>query len=264
MPHAKQPLSWLKETWNKDNWLLWVLVGIRVWVWVWVWVWGSVLPESGVWSVPLSESELGLGLGLGFDHDDCDGDEKVSTVAMKMMMMMMNFDLKIVGITVANERLSTRVNLDRRGIDLHLVRCLVCDDDLEKEIHIFVHCATVKQTWTDILKCWNLHNLVPFNLFEAITLADQANPTSTLTYLLNNVIQSSIWILWRNRNEITFKNNRSNKDAILNDVKLYSFNWISREGDVFYEEGESDNEGLLVEKAKKPTKMAKKTKASSS
>ncbi|GJS64070.1 RNA-directed DNA polymerase, eukaryota [Tanacetum coccineum] len=53
---------------------------------------------------------------------------------------------------VANERLPTRVNLDRRGIDLHSVRCPVCDDDLETENHIFVHCATAKQIWTDILK----------------------------------------------------------------------------------------------------------------
>ncbi|PWA66455.1 reverse transcriptase domain, Reverse transcriptase zinc-binding domain protein [Artemisia annua] len=41
---------------------------------------------------------------------------------------------------VANERLPTRVNLDKRGIDLHSVRCPVCDDDLEIENHIFVHC----------------------------------------------------------------------------------------------------------------------------
>ncbi|GJZ80126.1 hypothetical protein Tco_0644963 [Tanacetum coccineum] len=103
----------------------------------------------------------------------------------------------------------------------------VCDDDLETENHIFVHCATAKQIWIDILKWWNLHNLIPSNLFEAITLADRANLTSTLTYLLDGVIQSAIWTLWRNRNEITFKKKRSNKDVILNDVKLHSFNWIS-------------------------------------
>ena len=66
---------------------------------------------------------------------------------------------------VANESLPTRVNLDRRGIDLHLVRCPVCDDDLETENHIFVHCVIAKQMWAEILKWWNLHNLIPSNLF---------------------------------------------------------------------------------------------------
>lgn len=62
-------------------WVLWVLVGIRVWVWDWS------VPESGDWSV-VGFSESGLGLGLGFGHD-CEDEEKVSTVAILMVTMMM-------------------------------------------------------------------------------------------------------------------------------------------------------------------------------
>ncbi|GJT70725.1 RNA-directed DNA polymerase, eukaryota, reverse transcriptase zinc-binding domain protein [Tanacetum coccineum] len=100
--------------------------------------------------------------------------------------------INIFSWRVANERLPSRVNLDRIEIDFHSVRCPVCDDDLEIGNHIFVHCATSKQMWTDILKWWNLHNLIPSIFFEAITLADRANLTSTLTYLLDGVIQSAI------------------------------------------------------------------------
>ncbi|GKB00053.1 reverse transcriptase domain, reverse transcriptase zinc-binding domain protein [Tanacetum coccineum] len=82
---------------------------------------------------------------------------------------------------VANERLPIRVNLDRRGIDLHSVRCPICDDDLETENHIFVHCATAKQIWTDILKWWNLHNLTSIqNFFEASPWRIVKNSHATL------------------------------------------------------------------------------------
>nr|GEY12020.1 RNA-directed DNA polymerase, eukaryota, reverse transcriptase zinc-binding domain protein [Tanacetum cinerariifolium] len=38
---------------------------------------------------------------------------------------------------VLNERLPTRYNLDMRGIDLHTVRCPICDDGIEMEFHLF-------------------------------------------------------------------------------------------------------------------------------
>nr|GEX16080.1 RNA-directed DNA polymerase, eukaryota, reverse transcriptase zinc-binding domain protein [Tanacetum cinerariifolium]GEX35625.1 RNA-directed DNA polymerase, eukaryota, reverse transcriptase zinc-binding domain protein [Tanacetum cinerariifolium] len=48
-----------------------------------------------------------------------------------------------------NQRIPTRVDLDYRGIDLHSIRCLVCDDDLETEEHILVKCVVAKNTSRD-------------------------------------------------------------------------------------------------------------------
>ncbi|GKB39613.1 RNA-directed DNA polymerase, eukaryota, reverse transcriptase zinc-binding domain protein [Tanacetum coccineum] len=36
-------------------------------------------------------------------------------------------------------RLPTRFNLDRRGINLNFVRCLVCDGDIETDLHVFLN-----------------------------------------------------------------------------------------------------------------------------
>ena len=41
---------------------------------------------------------------------------------------------------VLNERLPTRYNLDMRGIDLHTVRCPICDYGIETEFHLFGQC----------------------------------------------------------------------------------------------------------------------------
>ncbi|GJY16084.1 integrase, catalytic region, zinc finger, CCHC-type containing protein [Tanacetum coccineum] len=47
---------------------------------------------------------------------------------------------------VVHARLPTRVNLDVRGIDLHSVRCPLCDDDVEMEVHLFISCKIAKET----------------------------------------------------------------------------------------------------------------------
>ncbi|GKC27975.1 RNA-directed DNA polymerase, eukaryota, reverse transcriptase zinc-binding domain protein [Tanacetum coccineum] len=52
---------------------------------------------------------------------------------------------------IKKQRLPTRLNLDKRGVDLHSVRCPICDDDLESENHIFVECIVAKDTWSAIL-----------------------------------------------------------------------------------------------------------------
>ncbi|GKB32197.1 RNA-directed DNA polymerase, eukaryota, reverse transcriptase zinc-binding domain protein [Tanacetum coccineum] len=44
-----------------------------------------------------------------------------------------------------NGRLPTRLNLDSRGIDLHSIRCPLCDDAIESEEHLFVYCKIAKK-----------------------------------------------------------------------------------------------------------------------
>ncbi|GJX87592.1 putative RNA-directed DNA polymerase, eukaryota, reverse transcriptase zinc-binding domain protein [Tanacetum coccineum] len=40
---------------------------------------------------------------------------------------------------VLNRRMATRVNIDRRGIDLNSLRCPICDDGIKTKEHVFVH-----------------------------------------------------------------------------------------------------------------------------
>ncbi|GKC34441.1 Toll/interleukin-1 receptor domain-containing protein [Tanacetum coccineum] len=47
-----------------------------------------------------------------------------------------------------NNRLPTRINLDARGIDLHSVRCPICDEDVETPQHLFIDCIVASQLWS--------------------------------------------------------------------------------------------------------------------
>ncbi|GJX74031.1 RNA-directed DNA polymerase, eukaryota [Tanacetum coccineum] len=68
--------------------------------------------------------------------------------------------------------LPTRKNIDARGIELHSIRCPLCDEDIETEEHIFVRCKIALDTWRDVLKWWNITNIHFNNLYDVIHLAD--------------------------------------------------------------------------------------------
>ena len=126
-----------------------------------------------------------------------------------------------------NRRVPTRVNLDHRGIDLDSVRCPICDEDLETEEHILVKCVFAKNTWLEILKWWNIRYIDIVNLNDVFYLANQVNLPVNPRKIFDAVVQSTLWILWRFRNESMFAVKSPRKDLILNDIKQSTFTWIS-------------------------------------
>ncbi|GJY98969.1 putative RNA-directed DNA polymerase, eukaryota, reverse transcriptase zinc-binding domain protein [Tanacetum coccineum] len=53
-------------------------------------------------------------------------------------------------------RLPTRFNLDRHGIDLNSVRCLVCDGDIETYLYLFVKYPIAVSIWNSISRWWSI------------------------------------------------------------------------------------------------------------
>ncbi|GJS84774.1 RNA-directed DNA polymerase, eukaryota, reverse transcriptase zinc-binding domain protein [Tanacetum coccineum] len=131
---------------------------------------------------------------------------------------------------VMNGRMATRSNLDRRGVDLDSVRCPLCDDGIETEDHIFVHCKVAKELWSDVLKWWRIPNVsFPF-LQDLVHLADHTPLGEKFTKFFDVVVQTTIWSIWRYRNNVIFSAKKPSKNLIFNDIKMHSFNWIVSRG----------------------------------
>ncbi|GJU61310.1 NB-ARC domains-containing protein [Tanacetum coccineum] len=124
---------------------------------------------------------------------------------------------------------SIQLGLGRKldGIDLHSTRCPICDDDLEMEDHVPVKCDVALNIWREVLKWWGLNNIQIDNLNDVFSLSSRSNLTPKVSILFDAVVQSTLWFLWRFRNEFIFASKRPNKDLILNDIKHYTFVWIS-------------------------------------
>ena len=94
-------------------------------------------------------------------------------------------------------------------------------------MHLFISCEVAKEVWPKVLKWWSIQNVTVTSVMDVITLAERVNLPNHLIAHFDVVVQSTLWFIWRFRNEMTFSLKRPTKDHIFNDIKLASFNWIS-------------------------------------
>nr|GEV88051.1 hypothetical protein [Tanacetum cinerariifolium] len=69
-------------------------------------------------------------------------------------------------------KLPSRVNLDRRGIDVDSVLCPTCQVDVETINHIFFSCYMALELWAKLARWWDLDIPICANYFEWIEWLD--------------------------------------------------------------------------------------------
>ncbi|GJY05409.1 RNA-directed DNA polymerase, eukaryota [Tanacetum coccineum] len=136
------------------------------------------------------------------------------------------YKVNILTCRIVNLRLPTRVNLDYRGIDLDSIRCPICDAAIETENHLFTECDLSKSTWNRVLEWWGIQNINITNINDIMSLAYRVHLPASTVKIFDSVVQTTMWVLWRFRNEATFAIKRPNKDLIINDIMSLSFNCI--------------------------------------
>ncbi|XP_071708323.1 uncharacterized protein [Rutidosis leptorrhynchoides] len=123
-------------------------------------------------------------------------------------------------------RILVRLELDKRGIDLHSTRCPVCDDDLESVEHILFSCKFAKDIWDKVLNWWgySLANFIYSDIFDG-TFGALASDNKRLIW------QALCWCvtysLWKSRNSKVFKNKTDSAAVLFSEIQVISFEWIS-------------------------------------
>ena len=135
------------------------------------------------------------------------------------------FKINIHSWRLSNNRLPTRINLDARGIDLHSVRCPICDEDVETSQHLFIDCIVASRLWSMIANWWGIDDF-PKDLPNLITWGDTANLQQSLKVCFDAVIQTTLWVIWRFRNRICFDAKPPRKDTLVDEIKILSHLWI--------------------------------------
>ena len=103
----------------------------------------------------------------------------------------------------------------------------MCDDAIETEDNIFVSCSIAKDTWKSIVDPWNIPSITIANLLKRINLADRVPLPAASIKFFDVVVQITHWLLWRFREDMTFATRKTNKQLIIDNVKLASFTLIS-------------------------------------
>nr|GEV31654.1 ribonuclease H-like domain-containing protein [Tanacetum cinerariifolium] len=90
-------------------------------------------------------------------------------------------------------------------IDIHFVRDMVTAGQAAKEI------------WLEVLKWWRIPNVSFVTLHDLIHLADHTPLEDKFSSVFDAIVQTTIWSIWRYRNNILFSTKRPSKDLIFND-----------------------------------------------
>ncbi|GJQ94463.1 RNA-directed DNA polymerase, eukaryota, reverse transcriptase zinc-binding domain protein [Tanacetum coccineum] len=101
-------------------------------------------------------------------------------------------------------KLPTRVNLDRKDIDVGSILCPICMEDVETANHIFCSCNMAKDLWSMFAKWWDIDIPVCANYTDWFEWLDDLNVSNKVRSFIKGVGDSLLWHIWKFRNELIF------------------------------------------------------------
>ncbi|XP_071692209.1 uncharacterized protein [Rutidosis leptorrhynchoides] len=98
--------------------------------------------------------------------------------------------LEIFVWRAVQRRLPTRLELDKRGIDLYSTRCPLCDDDLESVEHSLILCKHAYDLWVRVYSWWGLGNVSNLSISEIFC----GNNSAGMSTLGKKIWQAVEWV----------------------------------------------------------------------
>ncbi|GJV13340.1 RNA-directed DNA polymerase, eukaryota [Tanacetum coccineum] len=121
--------------------------------------------------------------------------------------------------------LPTRLNLNRRNIQVLDQSCPVCKDAAEEVSHLFFSCPLAVDVHRLICRWWNL-TWSPLSSYEEwLSWFKDIRLGSILKCMLEGIFYVSWWSIWNYRNSVLFAAQPPRKDIIFDDIVTRSFLW---------------------------------------
>ncbi|XP_071729241.1 uncharacterized protein [Rutidosis leptorrhynchoides] len=134
----------------------------------------------------------------------------------------------ILARRVIQKKISVRVELDKRGIDLDTTLCPLCELYIETTDHAIVLCPKTAFIWKFVLKWWNQNNTSISSIDDAFII----NQNFTCNNFGSSTWQATKWIvsytIWKHRNLKVFSKKEWSPASIISEIQAQSFSWISK------------------------------------
>ncbi|GKB66016.1 RNA-directed DNA polymerase, eukaryota, reverse transcriptase zinc-binding domain protein [Tanacetum coccineum] len=129
--------------------------------------------------------------------------------------------------------LPSRVNLDKKGIDVDSLLCPICHEDVETVNHLFFTCDLAKDLWALLARWWELD--IPFctSISEWFEWLDSLSISHKAQVFVEGVGGTLLWSIWSFRNRLVFSNNPPKKALIWDSMVSQSFLWFSSRNPCF-------------------------------
>jgi hypothetical protein len=124
-------------------------------------------------------------------------------------------------------RIPSKVNLAARGIleAGGALDCAFCVGLAEDARHLFMLCNFASGVWSRIFRWLGVVFVMPQNLFTFFEsfVAAAINKKAVKGFSL--IWHTTIWVIWRARNEVLFSNGARDLVKVVDDIKLLSWRW---------------------------------------
>ena len=113
-------------------------------------------------------------------------------------------------------RLLTKDNLVRRGILLPTDgACAAGCDNIESASHLFLHCVTYSQVWSNVRNWLGIYSTPSGELqHHFIQFTKMAGMPRTTHLFLTVIWFATVWVIWKKRNNRVFQNTISNPSIL--------------------------------------------------
>lgn len=119
------------------------------------------------------------------------------------------------------------------------ILCVMCNRKVESSLHLFLHCDVARLVWIKLMNWLECLFLIPPNRFVHWECWCGGESNRKVAKGLWLIWHTTIWVLWKARNDKIFKGFPFEVDVIVEDIKVLSWRWkLSRTLDpacLFYE-----------------------------
>ncbi|XP_021971327.1 uncharacterized protein LOC110866487 [Helianthus annuus] len=116
---------------------------------------------------------------------------------------------KIMVWSASLNRLPTRLELQKRGVPMQNVSCVLCNSDSETAIHMFTGCVFSAEIWARVASWCRLSAMFAFDVPDLLKMAENHTNTKKAKYILRGIIYTTMWVLWERNARILKENFRS-------------------------------------------------------
>ncbi|GKC94960.1 RNA-directed DNA polymerase, eukaryota [Tanacetum coccineum] len=128
---------------------------------------------------------------------------------------------------VSLDRLPTRLNLIRRGVQVPSTACPICTSDPEDISHLLFRCPMASDIHRLICRWWGLPWSPLGSYAECFRGFKDIRLVLKFKSILEGVCYVSWWCLWIYRNQLLFATVKPRKDVIFDDIITSSFTWCN-------------------------------------
>ncbi|KAM0007813.1 putative RNA-directed DNA polymerase [Helianthus debilis subsp. tardiflorus] len=124
------------------------------------------------------------------------------------------------------DKLPTTAALERRNVVIQNCLCKMCGEMDETALHLFASCCIADQIWEFVSRWCKIRPIFILELKDIVSIHKQYRGSLRWKKVISLIVQSAIWVIWRNRNEVVFNGRCPNVNRMKEEIKTFGYMWL--------------------------------------